>query len=87
MQKATKRQVEARAQELGVAIDDNELCRRLYADAPKGQVFSSTFTHCVVADHGEECGPKAEAWGSILDDLGMGVEPCDTDDCDVCADA
>lgn len=91
MPTATARQVRKRAAELGVTIEDNcdhmstNWMQDVTIDAPRGFVFGTTGTHHCVATKG--CGgviPKGEVWGYVLDDMSMGLQPCDEKDCDIC---
>ena len=92
------RAVKAAAAKLGVVIEV-ECDRGFYdrwgrwqnytvtADAPDGLVFKATQLHQLISAGGTEGNPalnKAEALGSLLDDLKEGVEPCTDADCEYC---
>jgi hypothetical protein len=86
---ATKCQFEAElAKHSGAALDLDCADCDYYVDAPKGFVWRSTGTHTLTAPHANESGDsfKPQAYGDLIADMKDGLEPCDTPDCDVCAE-
>ncbi len=55
-------------------------------DAPPGQVWAATGTHCVVVHFMalDDAPPVSQQWLAVLDDLADGTRPCTTSDCDYC---
>ena len=54
-------------------------------DAPPGYVMADTGLHYL--SHWLKGWTRAEAYAHIADDLRGGIEPCTTDDCDICEEA
>jgi hypothetical protein len=74
------------AADLGAEITEDGELLRIFADAPTGKVFSASFLHCMISDWDPEWGAKkADAWTDLGDRLSYGIEDCETDDCDTCA--
>lgn len=81
----TKQKVIAKAEELRVdvfMIRDDHSGARVELYAPKGYVFLSNDSHCVV-----ECGwYSTDSWRGAYEHLSFGIEVCQQDDCDNCTD-
>ncbi len=94
--RATAAQARKRAKELGVTIEDEcdgnpaNWLQTIEIIAPTGKVFASTGTHiCVLAKGNAGLIPKAELWGSAIEDMEMGLEICEahqSGECDWCDD-
>lgn len=78
---STKQKVLTLADQLGVTVEVGR--REITMEAPDGFVFSATFTHGVVASIWDDQ-TMAHMWRYSLSDIKHGIEPCFTDDCDVC---
>ncbi len=85
------------ANKIGVEVDDST--GRDHVDinltVRNGQRFKANFNHTYLAHFprlwpGEEpntdSGTKADGWGDVLDTLQMGIETCDEDGCEYCAE-
>lgn len=74
------------AAQIGATIEYDKDIGRLSADIESGLVFIATGCHTCCHDF--ERGPWAnESIQDLIDDLDMGVRPCDQDDCDICGEA
>lgn len=76
----TKQQLRKRVAELGCTCLDCGDCLRL--NAPAGNILAGVFVHSVDCYLDGETRPAAYA--SLLDDLEMGIERCDIEDCEIC---
>jgi hypothetical protein len=75
------------ALEINVKITEDSEIQRIFADAPKGKVFSASFLHCMVADWDPDYGEyKRYAWADLGERLNYGIEDCGIEDCDTCAE-
>jgi hypothetical protein len=79
---ATKQQVIAKAEKIGVTVTDHSH-DHISLDCPDGFVFSTI--NCHYSDY-YQCNDdkKSVLWNTALDDMSMGIEECDAIDCEVC---
>lgn len=75
---ATRKQIDAKAAELGVTIEDCPASDGGSIDllAPKAHHFVGTDNHTLCEAYGFFAGPKQDAWRSVWAHLQDGVEPC-----------
>lgn len=73
---------------IGGSIDEHSLKHdAIVVDAPDGRVWAASLSHAMRANFGGITGIKmSEAVADIASRVVLGTEPCDTDDCDVCAE-
>lgn len=71
----------ARVKELGCSVTDDEDTLKL--DAPEGHVFGTTFTHYIDIWH-RRGWKMGEVYTSMMEDMSMGVVPCEDADCEWC---
>ena len=86
----TVERLQARAAQLGVTVELDRGAGTVGINAPTNHVFGGTDLHWVDAYYGGDGYPHAtEAAAArylLAEFLDVPIEPCETYDCDVCAD-
>src|SRR5512146_974502 len=84
---ATRKQVLARAAELGCTTDDHEDEGTLYVDAPTGSRFVASQYHTTTIAYRNWRGQKIDgAYDLAMEDMADGIEPCPDPNCETCRD-
>ncbi len=92
---ATKNDVIRRAAALSVAVEfchdngndfRNTSLHEIVLTAPDGKRFIGTQLHENVVASQVDGAPMATLYGPALDDMRLGLEPCDDEDCEWCHD-
>lgn len=69
----------------GAQVDDNSGARDFHLSAalPPGQVWVCSDTHALSYAYYSD---KPAGWRALAADVAQGTRPCDTPDCDTCAE-
>lgn len=85
--KATKQQFFARADHLGVAVEDIDGV--LTVSTPQGMMWAGepgTHMLTIAYDHPEGAWRKGEAYAELLHRMQEGLDVCDIEECDYCTE-
>jgi hypothetical protein len=78
---ATRKQVLAKAKELGILVNDDGNAIEL--EAPNGFLLGLTDSHCSMQFiYGDGAWARPDIWNAVMEYLEAGLEPCEDPECD-----
>ena len=84
---AKKRTLIERAKALGVYLDVDDPSHKVSITAPDGKVFAATGCHFHdIYNRPPGAWKASEMYDSLMEDMSMGIDDCEIEDCGICAD-